>query len=123
VLGVELVADSIRAANENATLNDIDNIRFRQGSVDDFLRHDQSDHGGFDTVIVDPPRAGMNPKALKALIEMRPAKLMYISCNPATFARDAAMLCRDGYLLPEVQPVDMFPHTMHIELVGRFDRA
>jgi 23S rRNA (uracil1939-C5)-methyltransferase len=65
----------------------------------------------------------LHPKALKRLIEIRPEKLLYISCNPSTFARDARALVNSGYSLPRLQPVDMFPHTMHIEVVGRFDRG
>lgn len=122
VIGVELVEDAVRAAAENARLNGVDNIGFFQGHVKDFLRENQERTEAISAVIVDPPRAGMNPKALKQLISLNPHKLLYISCNPSTFARDAAKLVEAGYSLPAVQPVDMFPHTMHIELVGRFYR-
>ena len=74
-----------------------------------------------DIVIVDPPRAGLNPRVLKQVASLRPPKLLYISCNPSTFARDTRQLRQYGYHLPTVQPIDMFPHTMHIELVGRLE--
>lgn len=122
VLGVELVEDAVEAASRNAALNDIDNITFYCGHVRDFLKQTPPEQLGQPTVIVDPPRAGLHPKAVKRIIEMRPEKLVYISCNPATFARDAKLLIEAGYTLPLVRPVDMFPHTMHIELVGRFYR-
>lgn len=120
VVGVELVADAIVAARDNAKTNNIENISFFEGHVKDFLRDNPKARDDFKTIIVDPPRAGMNPKALRQLIALEPEKLLYISCNPSTFARDAAKLAEAGYYLPKVQPVDMFPHTMHIELVGRF---
>lgn len=123
VLGVELVKDAVEAARFNAELNDIDNITFFCGHVRDFLKQTPPEQLGQPTVIVDPPRAGLHPKAVKRIIEMRPEKLVYISCNPATFARDAKLLTEAGYTLPKVRPVDMFPHTMHIELVGRFFRS
>jgi 23S rRNA (uracil1939-C5)-methyltransferase len=72
---------------------------------------------------VDPPRAGMHPDALKRIVEINPSRLIYISCNPATFARDAKALVAWGYTLEKVIPFDMFPHTMHIELVGRFVKS
>jgi len=122
VVGVELVADAVAAARENAALNEIENISFLQGSVRDHLKDLTGDDREFSTVLIDPPRAGLHPKALKRIARMQPAKLVYISCNPATFARDAKLLAQAGYNLPRVQPVDMFPHTMHIELVGRFFR-
>ena len=123
VLGVELVEDAVEAASRNAALNDIDNISFFCGHVRDFLKQTPREQLGQPTVIVDPPRAGLHPKAVKRIIEMQPEKLLYISCNPATFARDAKLFTQAGYTLPLVRPVDMFPHTMHIELVGRFYRS
>jgi 23S rRNA (uracil1939-C5)-methyltransferase len=74
-------------------------------------------------VVADPPRAGFHPKALRALLQMEPARIVYVSCNPATLARDLGELVRGGYRLEWVQPVDMFPHTPHIEAVARLTRA
>jgi len=122
VVGVELVEPAIVAARENASLNGVENCEFLHGDVTAFLRSEGMQQNPFDLIVVDPPRAGLHPKALKRLIEILPEKLLYISCNPATFARDAKALVAAGYELPGVKPVDMFPHTMHIELVGRFHR-
>ncbi|HKK21084.1 MAG TPA: methyltransferase domain-containing protein, partial [candidate division Zixibacteria bacterium] len=121
-VGVELVPDAVVAARDNAELNQIDNISFFEGNVVEYLKQVDEETKPFDLVIVDPPRAGLHPKALKQLLRLRPPKLLYISCNPATFARDAAALVQSGYRLPEVKPVDMFPHTMHIELASVFHR-
>jgi 23S rRNA (uracil1939-C5)-methyltransferase len=122
VLGVELVDEAVAAAERNAALNKIENIRFQQGDVKAVLREMESESKVYDTVVVDPPRAGLNPKALKVLLRIRPEKLLYISCNPATFARDAKQITAAGYSLGDVHPVDMFPHTMHIELTAVFAR-
>lgn len=120
VLGVELVSDAIRAARENAELNGITNTNFIEANVAEFLKAPPTNLADFHVVIIDPPRAGLHPKALKRLLSLQPEKLLYISCNPSTFARDARRIIDSGYQLPKVQPVDMFPHTMHIELVGLF---
>ncbi|MCB2230539.1 23S rRNA (uracil(1939)-C(5))-methyltransferase RlmD [bacterium] len=118
VIGVELVADAVAAARENAAANGVTNAVFYEGDVKDLLNRLANDDTKFEAVIVDPPRAGLHPKALKRMLELAPSRLLYISCNPATFARDAGELVSAGYRLDEVRPVDMFPHTMHIELVG-----
>jgi len=74
-------------------------------------------------VVADPPRAGFHPKALHALVRLAPSRIVYVSCNPATLARDVGELVRSGYRLRWVQPVDMFPHTPHIEAVARLDKT
>ncbi|UCG61530.1 MAG: 23S rRNA (uracil(1939)-C(5))-methyltransferase RlmD [Candidatus Zixiibacteriota bacterium] len=122
VVGVELVSDAIKVARENAHVNGTKNISFFEGSVKDFLKSKEAQEGQFNIVIVDPPRAGLHPKAMKRLIGFGPEKILYISCNPSTFARDAGELVAAGYKLPVVRPVDMFPHTMHIELASVFSR-
>ena len=122
VVGVELVEDAIRSAQENAALNDVKNITFFHGDVKDYLKSQEGTDQHFETVIVDPPRAGLHPKALRRLLRLNAPKILYISCNPSTFARDAELLVEAGYNLPEVKPVDMFPHTMHIEVAGIFYR-
>ncbi len=121
VVGVEIVGEAVRAATENAEINGITNISFHENNVRDFLRENREQPGSVDIVIVDPPRAGLNPRVLKQIASLRPPKLLYISCNPSTFARDTRQLRQFGYRLPAVQPIDMFPHTMHIELVGRLE--
>jgi len=120
VAGVELVGEAVRAARENAAFNKIENISFYEGDVKDFLNQTEVDKNNFNIICIDPPRAGLHPKAVKRLALLKPEKILYISCNPATFARDAAALVEAGYRLPEVIPVDMFPHTTHVELTGVF---
>ncbi len=120
VVGVELVPDAVKAAKRNAEKNNVSNIQFFEGFVKEFLKSDFMKENRYNIAIIDPPRAGLNPKALKQLILLQPEKILYISCNPATFARDAQKLVDAGYELPEIQPVDMFPHTMHIELTSMF---
>lgn len=122
VIGVELVEDALEVARINARINHVDNISFHLGPVRDFLKSHQTGSDQFDIFIVDPPRAGLHPKALRRIIEHNPPRILYISCNPSTFARDAAKLVDAGYHLPAIQPIDMFPHTMHIELVSAFQR-
>ncbi len=122
VVGVELVPDAIQAARENAHINNTENITFLEGYVKDYLKTNEGAADPFDVVIVDPPRAGLHPKALRRLKRLKPNKILYISCNPSTFARDAKELIATGYSLPEVRPVDMFPHTMHIELASVFHK-
>jgi 23S rRNA (uracil1939-C5)-methyltransferase len=122
VVGVELVPDAVEMAAENAAVNGIDNISFFEGHVKEYLRQLSEEDGRFDAVIIDPPRAGLHPKALKRVMALEVPRLLYISCNPATFARDAKTLIEAGYRISEVHPVDMFPHTRHIELVALFCR-
>lgn len=120
VVGVELVPAAIEMASENSALNGIANARFVCGPVREFLADMGTDNPAFDAVVIDPPRAGLHPKALKRVLNLKPPRLLYISCNPSTFARDAAALTEIGYNMSAVQPVDMFPHTRHIELVALF---
>jgi 23S rRNA (uracil1939-C5)-methyltransferase len=122
VVGVELVVDAVEAARENAERNGIDNIEFFAGDVKGHLEANVSAEP-FDIIVLDPPRAGLHPKAVKRLISIQPPTILYISCNPATFARDARLLVDGGYSMSEVVPVDMFPHTMHIELTCCFRRS
>ena len=122
VVGVELVGDAISMAKENAVSNNTANVTFVHADVTEFLRDRSADFERFNVVVLDPPRAGLHPKALKRMLEMAPPGLLYFSCNPATFARDAKALSESGYQMSEIQPVDMFPHTRHIELVAVFRR-
>jgi 23S rRNA (uracil1939-C5)-methyltransferase len=122
IVGIEIEQEAIEAARINARLNRIENAHFYAGEVRTVMRTDEFQDRKFDRVFVDPPRAGMHPKALKRLTEIEAPRLVYISCNPATFARDAQLLTMSGYKLDTVVPFDMFPHTMHIELVSRFQK-
>jgi len=122
VVGIDIETEAIDAARLNAKLNKVKNARFYAGDVRQVMRADEMKEEAFDPVFVDPPRVGMHPRALARLLEAAPRRIVYISCNPATFARDAKQLAAFGYVLETVIPFDMFPHTMHIELVSRFTK-
>ena len=113
------VADAMR----NAAANGITNCTFVAGEVRFALPELLSRGVMADVAVCDPPRAGFHPKALAALAALAPARIVYVSCNPATLARDVGELARSGYRLEWVQPVDMFPHTPHIEAVARLERV
>lgn len=122
VVGVELVESSILNARMNARLNGVENCEFIAGDLKDLLTKEntwRNEHPKPDVIIVDPPRSGMHPKAVEELGAMRVPVIVYVSCNPATLARDLQLLSQHGYRTEKVQPVDMFPHTYHIECVAR----
>ena len=123
VYGIELTAAAVADAMRNARANGIDNCTFLAGEVRHVLPDLLRQGVRADVVVADPPRAGFHPKALSALATLAPARLVYVSCNPATLARDVGDLARQGYVLEWVQPVDMFPQTPHIEAVARLRRA
>ena len=114
VLGVELNGEAVRLAKENAKLNDAENIEFLQGDVEKVLKTRPEKP---DAVFLDPPRAGCGEAFLAALCALAPQKIVYISCDVTTQRRDADFLEKNGYAIRRVQPVDMFPHTDHIENV------
>lgn len=119
VVGVELVEEAVANARRNAETNGVANTAFVAG---DMLRlftpEFVEEHGRPDVLIVDPPRAGMHPKVVEQIAALRPERFVYVSCNPQTQARDLALL-RDHYRLEAVQPVDLFPHTHHVEAVAQ----
>jgi 23S rRNA (uracil1939-C5)-methyltransferase len=117
VVGVEVVADAIEDAKENAQLNDLSHTSFFAGDVIDICDDAFfATHGRPDVVITDPPRAGMHEKLVRKLLDIAAPTIVYVSCNPATQARDLGML-DEKYRVTRIQPVDMFPHTLHIENV------
>lgn len=116
--GVEVVEPAVRDARNNAVRNGIDNVRFIAGRVERVLPELSSAGVNFDVAVVDPPRAGCEPEALHALAGLSVQRLVYVSCNPSTLSRDLRILSELGYAAVEVQPVDMFPHTSHIEAVA-----
>jgi 23S rRNA (uracil1939-C5)-methyltransferase len=117
VIGIELIPEAIADAKENALLNQIDHAAFFAGDVADICNDAFFEtHGRPDLIISDPPRAGMSDKLIAKLLEIAAEKIIYVSCNPATQARDLGMLS-EKYKISAVQPVDMFPHTLHIENV------
>ena len=114
---MEVIEAAIDDARENAELNQLDQTVFFAGDVIDICNNDFFEtHGKPDVIITDPPRAGMHEKLVKKILEMAAPVLVYVSCNPATQARDLRLL-DEKYIVTKVQPVDMFPHTHHIENV------
>ncbi len=123
VVGVDTVVSAIEDAQANAALNGVTNATFVAGEVERLLDATfVAEHGTPDVVVVDPPRAGLHPHVVPQLQQLAPARLVYVSCNPATQARDLALLS-DQYRLEAVQPVDLFPHTGHVESVALLTRA
>ena len=117
VIGIEYVPEAIEDAKINSEINHIDNTLFFAGDMKDILTDDFiAEHGRPDVIITDPPRAGMHPDVVKTILRATPQRIVYVSCNPATQARDLQELDAD-YRVAEVQPVDMFPHTPHVENV------
>ena len=117
VIGIEYVPEAIEDAKINSEINHIDNTLFFAGDMKDILTDDFiAEHGRPDVIITDPPRAGMHPDVVKTILRAAPQRIVYVSCNPATQARDLQELDAD-YRVVEVQPVDMFPHTPHVENV------
>lgn len=122
VIGIEYVPEAIEDAKENARINSIDNTEFFAGDMKDILSNDFiKQHGQPDVIITDPPRAGMHDDVVKTILSAAPKKIVYVSCNPATQARDLQLL-DSSYKVTRVQPVDMFPHTHHVENVVLLER-
>ena len=117
VVGVELNKDAVRDAKTNAQRNGIENIRFYCADAGKFMTDMAADGEKADVVFMDPPRAGSDIPFLKSVVTLSPEKIVYISCNPETQARDLQYLTQNGYKVRKIQPVDMFPHTAHVETV------
>lgn len=122
VIGIEYVEDAIKDARINSEVNGIENTLFFAGDMKDVLTDDFIDeHGRPEVMIVDPPRAGMHGDVVNVILNAEPERIVYVSCNPATQARDLALL-DEKYKVVRVQPVDMFPHTHHVENVVKLQR-
>ncbi|MFA1512451.1 23S rRNA (uracil(1939)-C(5))-methyltransferase RlmD [Priestia aryabhattai] len=117
VYGVEIVPEAIEDAKRNAELNGIHNAEFAVGEAEVVIPNWYKQGIKADVIVVDPPRKGCDEALLNTIIDMKPKKVVYVSCGPATLARDLAILEKGGYETVEVQPVDMFPHTTHVECV------
>jgi 23S rRNA (uracil1939-C5)-methyltransferase len=117
VYGVEIIPEAIEDARRNAALNDIRNAEFAVGPAEVVMPRWQAEGIAPDVIVVDPPRKGCDPALISTMLELRPARIVYVSCDPATLARDLKLLEDGGYRTVEVQPVDMFPHTVHVEAV------
>ena len=123
VVGFELVPEAVNDAYINSRLNGLDNCQFLVGDLKDRIQETlrAASQPLPDVVITDPPRAGLHPQVVKALQKLSPRRIIYVSCNPATLARDLALL-QNQYDILIVQPFDLFPHTAHIECVVRLER-
>lgn len=122
VIGIEYVEDAIADARINAAANGIENCEFYAGDMKDILTDEfVRQHGRPDVVVLDPPRAGIHPDVARVILNAAPDRIVYVSCNPASQARDLAILC-ENYEITAVRPVDMFPHTHHVENVVALSR-
>ncbi len=117
VISVELNRDAVRDAKINAAINNIENIRFFCADATEFLLAAAEENEKIDVVLMDPPRAGSTVEFMKSVCTLAPKKVVYISCNPETLARDLTYFTKNGYKVKKIQPVDMFPHTNHVESV------
>lgn len=118
VYGIEIVEEAIKDAKRNAEINNLDNVEFYVGKAEDVVPKMYKQGKRANVVVVDPPRKGCDEKVLDTIVSMQPDRVVYVSCNPSTLARDLAYLNEKGYKCLEVQPVDMFPHSVHIENVA-----
>lgn len=124
VVGIELNGDAVRDAIVNARANNLKNIRFYKGDAGEFMYEASDEDEKPDVVFMDPPRAGSDTKFLDSLIKMSPKTVVYVSCNPETLARDLNYLSKNSdYKVRKIQPVDMFPHTAHVECVVLITRV
>ena len=125
VYGVEIVPQAVEDARRNAALNGISNVEFYLGKAEEVLPEKYEKEGiRADVIVVDPPRKGCDAACLQTMLRMEPERIVYVSCDPATLARDLKILCADGrYALQRVQPVDMFPHTAGVENVALFQQS
>jgi 23S rRNA (uracil1939-C5)-methyltransferase len=127
VVGVESVPESVERARRNAARNGLSNARFELGDsravLREWARGERAGAPRPDVVVVDPPRAGLHPRVVARVTELSPSRIVYVSCNPATLARDLKDFGSLGWRLAEVTPYDMFPHTPHIECVARLERT
>ena len=122
VIGIEYVPEAIEDAKLNSRVNGIENTLFYAGDMKDVLTDGFiAEHGRPEVMIIDPPRAGMHEDVVNVILNAEPQRLVYVSCNPATQARDIAMLDAK-YRVMEIQPVDMFPHTHHVENVALLEK-
>lgn len=118
VYGIEIVEEAIKDAKKNAKINNLDNVEFYVGKAEEVVPKMYKQGKRANVVVVDPPRKGCDEKVLDTIISMQPDRVVYVSCNPSTLARDLNYLDERGYTCLEVQPVDMFPHSVHIENVA-----
>ena len=123
VYGVEIVPEAIEDAKRNAELNGINNAHFEAGPAEVVIPKWYADGKRFDVLVVDPPRKGCDEELLQTILKYKPKRVVYVSCNPGTLARDLRILEDGGYRTQEIQPVDMFPHSSHVEVVSWLELA
>ena len=123
VLGVEVNRDAVRDAIVNAKLNGMKNIRFVCADAGEFMVNMAAEGETCDVLLMDPPRAGSDEAFLSSAVTLAPRRIVYVSCNPETLARDLRYLTAHGYKVQKIQPVDMFPHTNHAEVVTLLTRT
>lgn len=123
VIGVEVVEEAVADASMNARINGIRNCQFEAGDVADLLDEMASDRLHVDVAVLNPPRKGCDQKVLERVAATGPKSIIYVSCSPQSLARDLDVLYRLGYVCREIQPVDMFPQTVHVENVARLEKA
>jgi len=119
--GMDVVPESIADANKNAANHGIDHATYEVGKAEDWLPTWEKQGWKADVVMVDPPRSGLNPSLIETLIRTKPKRIVYVSCNPSTLAKNIADLTNGGYELKSIQPVDMFPQTSHVEVVAKIE--
>lgn len=122
VYGVEIVPEAIQDAKMNAKRNKLDNVHFEVGKAETVMPEWTKEGLRPDVIVVDPPRKGCDEGLLQAMMDMGPKRIVYVSCNPSTLARDLRILADGGYEIREIQPVDMFPQTMHVESVTLLEK-
>jgi 23S rRNA (uracil1939-C5)-methyltransferase len=115
VYGIEIVKNAIEDAKFNAKQNNVKNIFFYTCDMKDYFNNNKIEKP--NTIIIDPPRPGLHPQVVKDIIKLSPSKIIYVSCNPSTQARDVKLFLESKYQISDIQPIDMFPHTPHIECV------
>ena len=118
VYGIEIVEEAIEDAKYNAKINNILNTCFYKSDLKDFFNKENLNLEKPDTIIIDPPRPGLHPQVIKDIVKLCPSKIVYVSCNPATQARDIKIFQENKFKVIDLQPIDMFPHTPHIECVA-----
>lgn len=123
VIGIEIIREAVKDAEKNAALNDINNVEFLEGEAEKIMPNLVRQGINPDVVVVDPPRRGCGKALLDSILYVQPKRVIYVSCNPATLARDLKILAGGGYEVQEVQPVDMFPQTAHVECVVLMSRV
>lgn len=123
VIGVEVIQEAVESANKNAKLNNISNAKFYCGAAEEIVPKLYNEGIKADIVVVDPPRKGCDSTLLETMVKMQPQKIVYVSCNPSTLARDLKYLSANSYNIKEVQPIDLFPWTEHVETVVLMSRV